>query len=152
MTAMAATPTHTFRVHAVDRDVVWRIVVVRADGTVTDVAFVRWTIDLHYPSLARDRIARGLDGRVDRQPGRTWGWRPVAGTHRAELLHNGVVVGEIDWVGAVRGKSDRMIQIVDAMNEPRGHDDPHPEPRPPVRHPDYIPGGHDFRTGKDVAA
>lgn len=148
----AATPS--FRVHTVDRDAVWRVVVEHVDSSVTDVAVVRWLVELHHPSLTRARIARGLNGAVGRQPARTWGWQPVKGTHRAELLHNGLTVGEIDWCGTVRGKADRMTAIVDAMNQDCGQADPFPEPKPPLqrRDWDYIPGDHDHRTGKDVAA
>ncbi len=148
------TATPTFRVHTVDRDAVWRIVVDRGDGTVTDVALVRWLVELHHPNLARARFGRGLNGEVGRQPARTWGWRPEPGTYRAALLHNGVTVGEVDWVASVRGKADRMTAIMDALAEDCGHADPFPEPRPPLRRRDwdYEPGDHDHRTGKDVAA
>lgn len=143
-----------FRVHSHDRDAVWRIVLDRGDGTVTDVALVRWLIELNRPSLARARFERGLNGEVGRQRARTWGWQPVAGTYRAELLHNGLVVGEVDWVATIRAKADRMTSVMDALNQDCGHRDPFPEPRPPLsrRDWDYVAGDHDHRTGKDIAA
>jgi len=151
MTAPAAVPT--FTVHTLDRDFVWRVVVNRPDGTVTDAAVVRWLIDLVRPNAARERLARGLNGQVSRQPGRTWGWQPVRGTYRAELLHNGRVVGEVDWVASVRAKADRMTAMIDALNEERGRDDlcPEPAPRRP-RHVEPIPGDFDFSTGKEIVA
>lgn len=64
------TAAPSFRVHTVDRDAVWRIVVDRGDGTITDVALVRWLMELHHPNLARARFERGLNGEVGRQPAR----------------------------------------------------------------------------------
>ena len=143
-----------FRVHSHDRDAVWRIVLDRGDGTVTDVALVRWLVELHHPNLARARFERALNGEVARQPGRTWGWQPERGTYRATLLHNGAAVGEVDWVASVRGKADRMTAICWALNEDCGRADPFPEPKPPLRRRDwdYQAGDHDHSTGKDVAA
>ena len=149
MTPPAAIPT--FRVHTVDRDAIWRIVLERPDGTVTDVALVRWLIELHHPNLTRDRIARGLNGQVGRQPGRTWGWRPQVGTYRADILHNGATVGEIDWVSTIRDKPTRMTAIADALNQNCGRADPFPEPQPPrPRCVEPVMGDFNFATGEEI--
>jgi len=143
--------TPTFTVHTLDRDVTWRVSCVNEDGSTVDAATVRWLVELGHPNLARARFEDGLN-HPSPVPYRTWGWQPVKGTYRAELLHNGSAVAEIDWSPHIRGKAALTTGIVDACNQPRGAADPFPEPKPPASRWALVRGDHDHSTGKDVAA
>lgn len=134
---------HRFVVRTATRDS-WRVLY-GPDDELHEVAVVLWTVELVFPELTRERMARNLNA-GERAPRRTW-----SAVSRSEfqwsLRHNGREVGEVTWDGSVRRVEEWMRRIVASLNVDA-------EPKPPLqrRDWDYIPGDHDHRTGKDVAA
>ncbi len=141
---------HRFVVRTASRDS-WRALY-GPDDELHEVAVVLWTVELVFPELTRERMARNLNA-GGRAPRRTWSAAPRS-EFQWSLRHNGREVGEVTWDGSVRRVEEWMRRIVASLNEDRGKADPFPEPKPPLqrRDWDYEPGDHDHRTGKDVAA